>query len=374
MVTVVIMVGEKMGDSSGGAQKPNPQAWIQAARREAATDLVTLLVSHQLVEHLVTISPDPLNLPDDFQQAYASKLRFIRSEPGPVHVGQHLASMIEQYQVGKLFYFGGGSAPLLDKQTLSGLIKQLDGLGRGVITNNTHASDWAGITPASVLRDWVQRLPQDNMLGWVLSAEAGLPVYSQPTTAATRLDIDTPTDLLTLKLHSGTSRRLASFLNTIPLDTSRLSEALTVLRTPASQVFIAGRLSPSPWSALNQATQCWLRVVSEERGMVSSGRLKRGEVTSILADYIEHIGLNNFFQSLGRQVQAAFIDTRVLLAHHGSWPPDSDRFASDLGLVDQVEDRWLKEFTGAAFSADFPIILGGHGLLSGDLLAFCELL
>lgn len=374
MVTVVIMVGEKRPQIASSENSANPLAWIQTARRAAAADLATQLVGHELVERLVIISPDPVELPDDIQQAFGAKLHNVQSQPGPVHVGRYLVATVEQFQVSKLFYFGGGSAPLLDQATLSGLISQLDQLERGVINNNTYASDWAGIAPASVLEDWVQRLPQDNMLGWVLSAEAGLPVYDQPATAATRLDIDTPTDLMTLKMHPGAGKQLASFLASIPLDTSRLADALAVLRTPASHVFIAGRLAPGPWSALNRATQCWLRVVSEERGMVSSGRLKRGEVTSILANYIEHIGLDGFFQSLARLAQTAFIDTRVLLAHRGSWPPDRDRFASDLGLLDQIEDQWLADFTRAAYAVEIPIVLGGHGLLSGDLLALCDLL
>jgi hypothetical protein len=315
-----------------------------------------------------------LEIPAEIRQAYRSKLHHMVSEPGPVHVGKYLAQVVDQFQIKKLFYFGGGSAPLINSQELARLVDQLDGLDQGVITNNTHASDWAGIAPAAVVQRWVPRLPQDNMIAWVLSAEAGHPVFAQAPTAASRLDIDTPTDLLTLKLHPGTGPRLAVYLASLPLDTSRLTDALGVLATPASQVFIAGRLAPAPWSALNKATQCWLRVVSEERGMVSSGRLARGEVTSILADYIQHIGLEAFFQNLSRQAQAAFIDTRVLLAHLGSWPPENDRFASDLGLVEGIGDRWLRDFTRVALDAPIPVVLGGHGLLSGDLLAFCDLL
>jgi hypothetical protein len=277
-------------------------------------------------------------------------------------------------QVQRLLYFGGGSAPLLDDSALAGLVRQLASLEEGIITNNQFASDWAAITPAAILADWVQRLPQDNMLGWVLSAEAGLPVYSMPATAANRLDIDTPTDLLTLSLHPAAGPHLARQLARLPLDTERLRAALTILATPASQVFIAGRLSPAPWSALNRATRCWLRVVSEERGMVSSGRLKRGEVYSLLAEMIQCAGLTHFFATLSQQVQTAFIDTRVLLAHHGNWPPVGDRFASDLGLVEQINDPWLREFTAAALAAPIPIVLGGHGLMAGDLLAFCDLL
>jgi hypothetical protein len=147
-----------------------------------------------------------------------------------------------------------------------------------------------------------------------------------------------------------------------------------VLATPASRVFIAGRFDPAVWTAVNRATQCWLRVLSEERGMVSSGRQARGEVYSLLADHLALVGPDVFFATLSRQADAAFIDTRPLLAHHRRWPGDADRFASDLGLVAQIADEWLRDFTAAAVAAPIPIILGGHSLLAGDMFAFCDLL
>jgi len=372
MITAVVMVGEKSIDADTGSGLARPLAWVQDARRAAASDLVVQLGRQELVERIVLISPDPLDTID--AATVLLTLDYLQSPPGPIHIGQYLAEIASRLQLQRLLYFGGGSAPLLDDSALTELVQQLAGLEEGVITNNQFASDWAAITPAAILTDWVQRLPQDNMLGWVLSAEAGLPVYSMPVTAANRLDIDTPTDLLTLALHPGTGSHLACQLAALPLDTGRLRAALAILATPASQVFIAGRLSPAPWSALNQATQCWLRVVSEERGMVSSGRLERGEVYSLLAEMIQLTGMTHFFATLAQQVQAAFIDTRVLLAHHGSWPAVGDRFASDLGLVDQINDPWLREFTTAATAAPIPIVLGGHGLMAGDLLAFCDLL
>ena len=108
--------------------------------------------------------------------------------------------------------------------------------------------------------------------------------------------------------------------------------------------------------------------------MVSSGRQARGEVHSLLAAYIEEVGLPRFFELLSQWADAAFIDTRVLLAHHGRWPEASTRFASDLGRVADVEDEWLRAFTAAASAAAIPVILGGHGLMAGDLFAFSEIL
>jgi hypothetical protein len=243
-----------------------------------------------------------------------------------------------------------------------------------VITNNQFASDWAGVAPAALLSAWTARLPRDNMLGWVLSAEAGLPVETLAASAATRLDIDTPPELLVLRLHPQTQSHLRQYLEALPLDNGRLEQALAVLGRPASRIFVAGRLSPEVWLAINRVSRAWLRVVSEERGMISSGRQARGEVRSLLADYIDVVGLRAFFATLSDWADAAFIDTRVMLAHYNRWPSETERFASDLGLRALIQDEWLGAFTEAALACPIPVVLGGHGLLAGDMLACCEIL
>jgi hypothetical protein len=179
---------------------------------------------------------------------------------------------------------------------------------------------------------------------------------------------------MVLRLHPRTQPWLKRYLEQLPLETGRLSQIIATLVRPASQVLISGRLGPEPWQALNRTTHCWIRVISEERGMVSSGRRSRGEVFSIMADYLARVGFANFFASLDRIADAALFDSRVILAHHHAWPPAAERYASDMGMVQLISDPWLRDFTSAAWEAPVPVLLGGHGLLSGDLLAICELI
>lgn len=361
MITAVVMVGE-------GAARREAGAWVPAARRAAAADLLEMLGRQPLVSRVILVSPELEGLGELPISDY------IASDRGAIHVGQTLAQITQRYGVSHLLYLGGGSAPLLKDESLQGILQRLVEAERLAITNNQFASDWLAVTPADVLEAWQPRLPRDNMLGWVLSAEAGLPLEAQPVAAASRLDIDTPLDLLALKLHGGGGRHLRRYLDSLTLPSGRLEAALNVLTTPASHVFIAGRLAPDVWSALNGVTRSWLRVVSEERGMVSSGRQERGEVRSLLAAHVDVVGMDAFFDVLSQWAEAAFIDTRVLLAHHGLWPDEASRFASDLGHVDGVEDSWLRAFTAAALEARIPVVLGGHGLMSGAMLAFCEIL
>lgn len=361
MITAVVMVG-------GGAADGGAISWVQGARRAATVDLLEMLSRQRLVSRTILVSP----LLGELGQA--PHTAYVPSASGQIHVGQTLAQLVQAYEVSHLLYFGGGSAPLLSDSALADLLDRLLGAEQLIICNNQFASDWMALTPAEALQPWVARLPRDNMLGWVLSAEAGVPAHALEASAMSRLDIDTPLDLLALDLHHGVKPSLRRFLDTLPLPVSRLREALRVLKTPASHVFIAGRLAPDVWSAVNGVTRSWLRVVSEERGMVSSGRQARGEARSLLAAHIEAVGFDGFFDTLSRWAEAAFIDTRVLLAHHGRWPDAASRFASDLGRADQVQDEWLRTFTEGAATASIPIILGGHGLMSGAMLAFCEIM
>ncbi len=361
MITAVVMVGE-------AGEPLEPVNWVHGAQRAAAQDLLQQLLNQPEIDRVILVSPssNDLNLKDVVEH--------LTSEPGHVHVGWWLAKIAEKYDVDRLLYFGGGSAPLISDHLLTEIVEKLAAAPEGVITNNRFASDWAGITPAKSLKKWTERIPQDNMIGWVLSTEAGLPIEDLPPSAASRLDIDTPSDLLTLTLHPQVKSHLSRYLSQISLDTSPIQSILEVMRQKASHVFISGRLGPEAWLAINRSTECWIRVVSEERGMISSGRYARRDVYSILGALIELMGLAGFFDMIAGHSQAAVIDNRVLLAHRGAWPSEADRFASDLGLIEKISDPWLKKLTAAASNVPIPVLMGGHGLLAGDLFAMCEIL
>ncbi|MDX1663171.1 MAG: hypothetical protein R3272_05210 [Candidatus Promineifilaceae bacterium] len=366
MVTAVVMVGRSQHKILGGGD--DPVVWVQGARRAATRDLLDLLARQPGVERIILATPDLDGLADGPVD------RVVQTAPGAIHTGEQLARIVAEEEIQRLLYLGGGAAPLLSEQTLTEVVAALTAAEQLVITNNQFASDWAGITPAALMAEWVERLPRDNMFGWVLSAEAGLPVESLEANAESRLDIDTPLDLMVLQLHSRTRPTLRRYLAGLPLDITALEQALALLARPASRVFIAGRVGPDVWEALNGVTRVWLRVLAEERGMVSSGRQARGEVTSLLAAHIGAVGMERFFDELGAWADVAFIDTRVLLAHYGLWPDAATRFASDLGRVEEVSEPWLRRFTDHARRSSIPVILGGHGLMAGDMYALCDIL
>lgn len=107
--------------------------------------------------------------------------------------------------------------------------------------------------------------------------------------------------------------------------------------------------------------------------MVASERAERGEVRSLVERVLAILGPERFFDELGQVVDAAIIDSRVLMAASGHYPGDADRFASDLYLVDEIADPWVRAFTSAAAGAPIPVLLGGHGVVAGGLYALADI-
>ncbi|MDP3058696.1 MAG: hypothetical protein Q8N36_04500, partial [bacterium] len=117
-----------------------------------------------------------------------------------------------------------------------------------------------------------------------------------------------------------------------------------------------------------------LRVFSEERGMKSLGRESKGQVVSLLGHFLAEVGPEKFFQYISNICDVAFIDTRVLFGHFKLHLSEGERFASDLGLVEEIKNSWLLEFTQAAKLASIPVILGGHSLVTGGMWAILDML
>ena len=61
-----------------------------------------------------------------------------------------------------------------------------------------------------------------------------------------------------------------------------------------------------------------------------------------------------------------------MLVHLGVAVSRADRFWSDLGRPDKIEDAFLTEFTQAANDAPIPVLLGGHSLIAGGLMLLNE--
>lgn len=287
------------------------------------------------------------------------------------HFGHHLHALAAKYGVERLFYMGGGSGALLSADQMASIVERLQMADDILITNNYYSTDFCAFAPVTAL-DAIEPPTADNDLGWLLGEKAGLPNKSLPRSASTQLDVDTPTDLMVLVPHPGVGAHTRIFLDGLDMDTSHIEEAMLPLTDRDAEVLIAGRVSSAVWQYLERETACRTRVYAEERGMRASGRQARGEVQSLLGHYYQQVGPRHFFKILSGLGQAVFLDSRVIFAHLGLWPPASDRYNSDLRLPQRIENDAVREFTIAAMESPVPVVLGGHSLVSGGIYALVE--
>lgn len=291
--------------------------------------------------------------------------------PTEFHFGTQLKAIIERYQIQTVLCMGGAAVPLIEVEQLRVLAEQIMVKEGRYITNNVQSADIIAFNPAGALQSFA--LPAtDNALALLLRYDVKFEQVLLPVTLGTQFDIDTPTDLLILAASPFGGQHLRSTLGKLALDTENLERTKEVLRGAYNDVAVIGRIGAPAIERLNKHLKVRLRVFSEERGMKALGRLERNEVVSLLGFWLDEIGSDRFFTYLARTVQAAFIDTRVLFAHRKLSPTDADRFYSDLGMYEKVKDPFIRDFTRAAKECAIPVILGGHSLVTGGVLALIE--
>ncbi len=361
----VIMVG-------GGGETPQERL-ILAAQRASTIDLIALLRG-QGIAQIIVAAPTTDWIDPSLEVICAD------DPPEPFHFGQRLAALINDHALDSLLYFGGASAPLLTPALVAMITGLLDKAGVSVpshivLTNNLHSSDWAAISHLREAIPYLAMMGRDNSLAWELR-ESG--IYEVRVLSSIRpassMDIDTPSDLAILAHHPDVGKALRTVLDDPRLHAVPVGGVLEVMRTEGKTLALIGRVSPGAWTALNKAAHVWTRVIAEERGMVASERVTRGEVRSMLRHWIEGRGFDGFFSDLCDLADAALFDTRVVFAAFGKDPDGADRFASDLLDPEAIRDDWVREFTAAARRASIPIVLGGHSVVSGGLHALIEII
>lgn len=307
----------------------------------------------------------------------------VDADSGPYHFGRRLAGVIRRHNLERVVYFGAGSVPFFTVEDFAGCAAAI---ANGVaVTNNLYSSDMVAFPVRGNALEIIETLDRDNALARALHEQASIHVNEPPRTIATQFDIDAPTDVAALSLvaeapvdlprgipNGALGPRLRRHLATLGHDVQSYRLVLPVFLDPTKQLLIAGRVGSHAWRYLERETACRVRLFAEERGMEADNRAEAGLARSLLALHIEAVGVDRFFAELPQLCDAALIDTRVLLAHKRIAASRSDRFLSDLGQPDEITDPFLRDVTRAALEASIPVLLGGHSLMSGDLMLLNE--
>ncbi len=292
-------------------------------------------------------------------------------DEGPFHFGRRLAAIVRDRGIRRPLYVGAGGVPLLRGPDLAAVARHLMDAEGVVIANNYFSADLVGLSPGDALQR-IDPPAGDNLLPRLLHAQAGLESRPLPRSSATQFNIDSPGDLAILRLAGGAGPRLSRFLDDFEADLAPHRRLLLSVVDPEAEVLLAGRVGSQVWSYMERETACRVRVYSEERGMRAAGRDASGDARSLLAFHLRDAGPRRFFAELGELADVACIDTRPIMAHLCVTASRADRFWSDLGCPERIQDSFLREFTYAAQEAPIPVLLGGHSLVAGGLMLLTE--
>jgi hypothetical protein len=277
-----------------------------------------------------------------------------------------LRGIVGRYGLRKPAVMGSGAVPLVGVGEFKAIVEGLEGGDGRFVTNNFFSADITAWTPGSAI-DGVAPFERDNVLPRRLR-DAGLASVVLPRTKATQFDLDTPTDLVVLALTEGLPPALARAASAASPAAERYRQFLPLLCDPLAEVVIAGRVSNTTWEL--QAA-CRKRIFAEERGLASAPREHKPR--SVLGFLLEEVGIERFFERMAQLGNGMVLDTRVIEAHLGITPSREDRFQSDLFNWEAIEDPFLSRFTEAAAHASIPVLLGGHSLVSGGLMAINDI-
>ncbi|MGI5838059.1 MAG: hypothetical protein ACOX8W_00125 [bacterium] len=354
----------------GGNPQDEIALWFSEIRKAITLDSLEKLLRSRAWDSIILVT----NYDDLGAAAARLGVKVHKSGAGGAfHFGRELLRTVEANRPEKVLYFSGASVPLLGAEKFAALAATLAANDRLVFANNVQSADLVAFTPAAALRQIA--LPEiDNSLGWLLKEEAGLPAEFAAPSAEYSFDVDTPGDLIFLSLHPAAGSRFRTAFDASGLAAGRLREAASRVDEPGAELFLAGRVGPAIVAHFNQNFPCRLRVFSEERGMKALGRQARGEVRSLLGDYLREVSPSAFFRRMAGYCSAAFIDTRVVFAAIAGNVSEWDRFNSDLGRYWLIKNDFVRTFTEAAVRAPLPVILGGHTAVAGGLWVLADVL
>ena len=349
----------------GGMGGSRAEDMLGEALAEDALDTLEKVIGSGAVKRSFLITDRP-----DMAERCPSDV-IVEVSAGSFHFGERLADVIRRHGLERLFCLGAGAAPFMTGEDFFSAGHYLSMAWNCVLTNNFHSSDVTGFVPAEALLT-IELPERDNILPRLLRDQAGLVVEELTRNAATQFNVDTPSDLAILKLSGRAGPRLTRYLDGVDIDLSRYEACLPLLLSSDAEVVLAGRVGSHAWQYVEKEAACRTRLYSEERGMGAAGREHSGQARSLLGYHLQAVGSARFFEELAEVADAAFIDSRVALAHMGTRPSREDRFLSDLGLAEGISDPFLREFTESAIAAPIPVLLGGHSLVSGGLMALVE--
>ena len=358
-VTFLILAGKKKNMCG-------PARQVHRVKEAMVSDMLEKLALTEQVDRIIVSSNDG----DFLDRVKDQDPRIVIDkfeDRGDFHFGRWLFERIERYQPSNLFYWGAGASPFITREIIESICTSIIEGENILYTNNFFSADWVAFTPAKTALS-MEPPPMDNNLAYHLWQHRALrSIYIAPSVEIVG-DVDTPADLPILAVHPHTGSHARKVLESLNPDTSRVERFCSLLKE-RNHIFMAGRVGSSLFKYLDTNCPCSFRILSEERGMRSFGRLKKRQVRSILGTMVDAMGTRGVLDFIGEMCDGAVIDTRVLFAHRLGRVGTRDRFYSDLFEPDKIKEPFVAEFTREVMNAKIPVLLGGHSLILGGTWA-----
>lgn len=350
----------------GGKPRHELERQMFGVREAVVLDTCEKLISHRRISRVIVCS--------DRERLLGSADRigaYVVNTQAGFNFARTLIDVVRQFEIDSLLYMGGSAAPLLREEDVEWMADQLE-TGDVVIANNALSADFIAVSPTSVLSG-IDLPVTDNFLGYLIW-EAGFKRILTEERPWLGFDLDTPTDYLILETQKGVGKRTAEALRGLDWPRDAVRESKEILSRPRPELFLAGRVGTDIVDFLNGHLKSRVRVLSEERGMKALGRDLKGEVCSLLAEFVDSMGPERFFDLVSRCCDAAFIDTRAAFSHWTRGEPSvNDRYNSDLFRWETIDNVKIREFTKAASGARVPVLLGGHTVVGGGLWSLASM-
>ena len=301
--------------------------------------------------------------PELARDAAAHGAEVVRTQSAGFHFGRTLQDAVRRFRPAAVLALGGGACPLFAPEDFAFTYRSLQADERVVVANAPGSADMVACNhPQGLL--WTDLPAIDNSLPRALRA-LGYRRALIPNAARLHFDVDTPTDIVLLRVLQPQGAAIRAALAEVPWHLPALAAAIDRLRGSRPSLGVFGRVPSDMLSHLDMMARWRLHVLSEQRGMKAQG-VDGEEAGGLMA----LLGPERLLAAACAICDAVFFDTRPLAMAWGA--SAADRFYSDLGLPDHVGEPRLRGLTRAAVACPAPVVLGGHCLVSGGLWSLCN--
>ena len=298
------------------------------------------------------------------------KLPFIISEKigENFNFGKSLINIKNKYSLDKIFYFGAGSCYFLKTDELKFISEKT--IQGQFLSNNLVSSDFITFSLSDLDEKIILNFPNiDNYFSSYLMKETSLKYVKIPNSLGSIFDIDTHNDFAILSKITNNSGRIGNYISNSIFKNIDLDSFINILSSKSNEIFVYGRINPLNLYLAERNTPCKIRFLSEERGLKVRGRAS----ASILNSIFQSKNFDTFFDMFENICNACILDTRVIFYLFADKYNQEDAYLSDMQMWKKIKNPFIKSFTKRVSESKVPIILGGHSVVNGGLMALSNL-